>query len=104
MLLLSLLVETGHRPGAGLTQADKTYIQLNFYLDILRGAPGFQGGAKALDATLQRNQLKVGKPLIVTILTENVSLRSYCTFSYLLRAHIRNINMRRYILVHVDMN
>ena len=46
MLLLSLLVETGQRLGAGLTQADKTCIQLNFYLKTLisRGAPGFQGG------------------------------------------------------------
>ena len=59
----------------------------------------------ALDATnytltpndgYQRNQLKVGKPLIVPILTENASLRSYSTFAYLLHAHIRNINMRRY--------
>ena len=30
-------------------------------------------------------------------LTKNASFRSYGTFSYLLRAHIRNINMRRYI-------
>ena len=38
MLLLSLLVETGQRPGAGLTQeADKTCIQLNLYLEILKG-------------------------------------------------------------------
>ena len=35
MLLLSLLVETGQCPGTGLTQADKTCIQLNFYLEIL---------------------------------------------------------------------
>ena len=47
MLLLSLLVETGQHPGAGLTQANKTCIQLDFYLDILKGAPGFQGGAKS---------------------------------------------------------
>ena len=48
VLLLSLLVETGQLPGAGLTQAYKTCIQLNFYLEILNGgAPGFQGGAKA---------------------------------------------------------
>ena len=45
----------------------------------------------------QRNQLKVGKPLIVATLTENASFRSYGTFAYLLRAHIRNINMCRYI-------
>ena len=45
----------------------------------------------------QRNQLKVGKPLIVATLTKNASFRSYGTFAYLLRAHIRNINMRRYI-------
>ena len=44
MLLLSLLVETGQLPGAGLTQAVKTCIQLDFYLEILKGAPGFQGG------------------------------------------------------------
>ena len=30
-------------------------------------------------------------------LTKNASFRSYGTFAYLLRAHIRNINMRRYI-------
>ena len=36
-MLLSLLVETGQHPGAGLTHADKTYIQLNFYLEILKG-------------------------------------------------------------------
>ena len=45
----------------------------------------------------QRNQLKVGKTLIVAILTKNASFRSYGTFAYLLRAHIRNINMRKYI-------
>ena len=45
---LYLLVETGQLPGAGLTQADKTCIQLNFYLEILkRGHLGFKGGAKA---------------------------------------------------------
>ena len=43
-----------------------------------------------------RNQLKVGKPLIVVTLTKNASFRSYGTFTYLLRAHIRNIN----IIVH----
>ena len=37
MLLLSLLVETGQLPGAGLTQADKTCIQFNYYLEILKG-------------------------------------------------------------------
>ena len=48
MLLLSLFVETGQCPGAGLTQADKTCIQLNFYLEILKGGePGFQGGGGA---------------------------------------------------------
>ena len=46
----------------------------------------------------QRNQLKVGKPLIVANLTKNASFRSYGTFAYLLRAHIRNINMCRYII------
>ena len=45
----------------------------------------------------QRNQLKVGKPLIVANVTKNASFKSYSTFAYLLRAHIRNINMRRYI-------
>ena len=45
----------------------------------------------------QRNQLKVGEPLIVATLTENTLFRSYGTFAYLLRAHIRNINMRKYI-------
>ena len=45
----------------------------------------------------QRNQRKVGKTLIVTILTKNASFRSYGTFAYLLRAHICNINMRMFI-------
>ena len=44
----------------------------------------------------QRNQLKVGKPLTVAILTENASVRNCGTFAYHLRAHIRNINMHRY--------
>ena len=45
MLLLSLLVETGQLSGTGLTQADKTCIQLNFYLEILKGGHlGFKGG------------------------------------------------------------
>ena len=35
--------------------------------------------------------------LLFAILTKNASFRSYGTFAYLLRAHIRNINMRRYI-------
>ena len=35
--------------------------------------------------------------LLFTILTKNVSFRSYGTFASLLRAHICNINMRRYI-------
>ena len=39
----------------------------------------------------------VGKMLVVAILTKNASFRSYGTFAYLLRAHIRNINMRIYI-------
>ena len=38
----------------------------------------------------QRNQLKVGKPLIVATLTKNASFSSYGTFAYLLRAHIRS--------------
>ena len=46
---------------------------------------------------IQRNQLKVGKPLIVATLTENASFRSHGTFAYVLRVHIHNINMRRYI-------
>ena len=50
----------------------------------------------------QRNQQKIGKTLIVAILTKNASFRSYGTFAYLLCAYIRNINMRQ--LVHVDMN
>ena len=41
--------------------------------------------------------MKVGKPLIVATLTKNASFRSYSTFSYFLRVHIRNINMRRNI-------
>ena len=44
MLLLSLLVETGQLPGAGLTRVDKTCIQLNFYLEIVKGGHlGFKG-------------------------------------------------------------
>ena len=35
--------------------------------------------------------------VLFAILTENASFRSYGTFAYLLRAHIRNINMCRYI-------
>ena len=35
--------------------------------------------------------------LLFAILTKNVSFRSYGTFAYLLRVHIRNINMRTYI-------
>ena len=46
MLLLSLLVETGQLPGAGLIQADKTCIQLNFYLEILKGGTWVSRGAK----------------------------------------------------------
>ena len=34
---------------------------------------------------------------IVAILTKNASFRSYSTFAYLLRVHIRNTNMRTYI-------
>ena len=41
--------------------------------------------------------MKIGKPLIVATLTKNASFRSYSTFVYLLRAHICNINMCRYI-------
>ena len=53
MRLLSLLVETGQRSDAGLTQADNTCIQLNFYLEILKGVHlGFKGGQKPLNATL----------------------------------------------------
>ena len=52
----------------------------------------------------QRNQLKVGKPLKVAILIENGSFKSYGTFAYILFAHVRNIHMRRYILVHMDTN
>ena len=37
--------------------------------------------------------------MIVATLTKNASLRSYGTFAYLLRAHIRNINMHRYIYI-----
>ena len=42
----------------------------------------------------QRNPRNVGMTLLFTILTKNASFRSY---AYLLRAHISNINMRRYI-------
>ena len=50
-----------------------------------------------------------GHDITILILTKNASFRSYGTFAYLLRAHIRNINMCRYIynyvhVVHVDMN
>ena len=37
------------------------------------------------------------KDMIVATLTKNASFRSYGTFAYLLRMHIRNINMRRFI-------
>ena len=37
--------------------------------------------------------------LLFTILTKNALLRSYGTFASLLRAHICNINMRRYITI-----
>ena len=63
MLLLSLLVETGQRPGAGLTQAEKTCIQLNFY--ILKGGTWVSrgGGGKKktfpLNATLKYNDYAV---------------------------------------------
>ena len=46
---------------------------------------------------IPKGSAEVGKPLIVATLTKNASFRSYGTFAYLLRAHIRNINMRRYI-------
>ena len=47
MLLLHLLVGTGQRPDAGLTQADKTCTQLNFYLEIFKGGHlDFKGGQK----------------------------------------------------------
>ena len=36
---------------------------------------------------------------LFAILNKNVLFRSYGTFAYLLRAHIRNINMRRYIYI-----
>ena len=39
----------------------------------------------------------MGTTLLIAILTKNASFRSYGTFAYLLRAHIRNINMCRYI-------
>ena len=73
MLLLSLLVDTGQLPGTGLTQADKTCIQLNFYLDILKGEHlGFKvGGGKSppapppLNATLQN--IHQDSPLTVGI-------------------------------------
>ena len=52
MLLLSLLVETGQLPGAGLTQADKTCIQLNFYLEVLKGGTWVSREAKAPPAPL----------------------------------------------------
>ena len=45
----------------------------------------------------QRNPLNVGMALLFAILTKNASFRSYGTFAYLLREHVRNINMRRYI-------
>ena len=46
MLLLSFFVETGQCPGAGLTQADKTCIQLNFYLEILKGGTWVSRGGQ----------------------------------------------------------
>ena len=55
MLLLSLLVETGQLPAAGLTQADKTCIQLNFYLEILKGGTWVSRGGKSPPAPLKCN-------------------------------------------------
>ena len=57
MLFLSLLLETGQLPGAGLTQADKKCTQLNFYLEILKGGTWVSRGGKSppcppLNATL----------------------------------------------------
>ena len=46
---------------------------------------------------IPKESAEVGKPVIVTTLTKNALLRSYGIFAYLLRAHIRNINMRMYI-------
>ena len=43
------------------------------------------------------NPRNMGMTLLIAILTKNASFRGYCRFAYLFRAHIRNINMRRYI-------
>ena len=75
MLLLSLLVETGQLPGAGLTQADKTCIQLNFYLEILKGAIkllfGDSQGIKLLFGDSQKGApgFQVCLPLNTTLLS-----------------------------------
>ena len=54
--------------------------------------------ATASFACLRCHQLHLNpKRRIPTTLTKNASFISYGTFAYLLRAHIRNINMRRYI-------
>ena len=45
----------------------------------------------------QRNPRNVSMTLLFAILTKNALFRSYGTFTYLLRAHIRNINMCMYI-------
>ena len=67
MLLLSLLVETGQLPGAGLTQADKTCIQLNFYLEILKGHLGFKGGQKPPPAAPPKYNPGIRDPYICAV-------------------------------------
>ena len=47
MLLLYLLVEIGQCPGTGLNQADKICIQLNFYLEILKGGTWVSKGGES---------------------------------------------------------
>ena len=44
----------------------------------------------------QRNPRNVGMTLLFAVLTKNDSFRSYCTFVYLLRVHILNINTCTY--------
>ena len=69
MLLLSLLVKTDQLPGVGLTQADKTCIQLNFYLEIIKGGTWVSRGAKAPPASLNATLMIIFKHILLTRLS-----------------------------------
>ena len=46
---------------------------------------------------IPKESTEVWKAIDSRILTKNASFISYSTFTYQLRAHIHNLNMRRYI-------